>query len=139
MAGLVLGDLNMITRIVLIVSGLLAILVGLNYLFFAQSAVLAFDIGDATLSARLFARATGAAVLALGVINLICVGDNGSRALRAVFIGNIVAHAASLYGDYVAESFERNAILLATSAIHVAFVVAFGYLLLTSRKAAPAP
>jgi hypothetical protein len=57
------------------------------------------------------------------------VGDTGSRALRAVMIGNIVAHAASLYGDYFVESFHRNAVLVTTSVIHVVFIAAFGYLL----------
>jgi hypothetical protein len=124
----------MTTRIILVVSGIIAALVGLNYLFFTDAAVQSFAVGDSTLAARLFARATGAAVLAIGVINLISVGDPGSRALRAVFVGNIVAHAASLYGDYLAENFDRNAILFATSVIHVVFIIAFGYLLLSARR-----
>jgi hypothetical protein len=135
-SGAVTGKNVMATRVILIVTGIVAILVGLNYLFAAETAVLSFDVGDATLAARIFVRATGAAVLAIGVINVLSVGDPGSRALRAVMIGNVVVHAASLYGDYVAETFSRNAVLYVTSIVHVAFIVAFGYLLATWRKAA---
>jgi hypothetical protein len=124
----------MSTRVVLIASGIIAVLVGLNYLLFAESGVASFQIGEATLAARLFARATGAAVLAIGVINILSVGDTGSQALRAVIVGNIVVHAASLYGDYVAEGFDRNAILYVTTAIHVVFVAAFAWLLLAQAR-----
>ena len=128
----------MATRIVLIVSGLIAILVGLNYLFLTESAVLSFAIGEASFPARFFARATGAAVLAIGVLNVLSVGDPGSRALRAVMVCNIVVHAASIYVDF-SEPFTRNAVLWTTFVIHVVIIAAFLYLLLVRQGRSAAP
>lgn len=123
---------GMATQIVLVAAGILGILVGLNYLFATETAVLSFNLGDATSPAMLFARTTGAAILALGVINILAAGDAGSPTLRAVIIGNIVAHAASLFGDF-SQRVDGNPVLWITVVTNVAFVVAFGYLLASSR------
>lgn len=120
-------------RVILIASGTIAILVGLFYLFFTTAAVQSFDLGEPVLLARHFTRATGAAVLAIGVINILSVGDRGSRALRAVFVGNIVVHVFSIYTDF-AESFSRNTTLWLTFALHVVIIAAFGYLLVTRTR-----
>src|SRR5262249_2155074 len=114
-----------------------AVLIGLNYLFATESAVLAFNFGEATLPARLFARATGAAVLAIGVITLLSVGDTGSPGLPAPVVRHIRAPAARLFADF-SEGFERNAILWVTVVIHVGVIVAFGYLLSASSRLADA-
>jgi len=122
----------MATRVVLIVAGIVGLLAGLDYLFATESAILSFNIGDATLPAMLFARATGAAILAMGVINILAAADAGSPALRAVLIGNVVAHTASLFGDF-SGGIGANPIFWVAVVIHVAFIAAFGYLLATSE------
>jgi hypothetical protein len=125
----------MISRIVLIVSGIIAIFVGLDYLLATESAILSFNLGDATMPARFFARTTGAAVLAIGVINILilAIGDTDSPALRVVVTGNIVVHTASLFGEF-SESFERSPIFWVAVVIHVISIMAFGYLLATSGR-----
>jgi hypothetical protein len=123
----------MATRGVLIASGSVAILVGLFYLFGTVAAVRSFELGEPVLLARHFARATGAAVLAIGVINILSVGDPGSRALRAVFVGNIVVHVLSIYTD-LAESFARNTVLWITFGLHIVIIAAFVYLLVTCNR-----
>ena len=92
-----------------------------------------FDLGEPNMLVRLFARATGAAILAIGTINLLSVGDPGSRALRAVMVGNIVVHAASLVADF-SESYARNAALWGIVALHVIIIAAFGYCLAQWRS-----
>jgi hypothetical protein len=123
----------MATQIVLIASGIIRILVGLNYLLATETAVLSFNLGDATLPSIHFAREMGAAILALGVINILVVSDTGSPMLRAVFIGNIVAHAASLFGD-LNQRVDGNSVLWLTVVTDTVFIVAFGYLLASSLK-----
>ena len=125
-----------VTRIVLTVSGIIAVFLGLDYLLATESAILSFNLGDATLPVRFFARATGAAVLGIGVINILMLGvtDVNSPALRIVVTGNIVVNVASLVGEF-SESFERNQIFWVAVALQVIFITAFGYLLTTSMKA----
>src|ERR1700730_6905518 len=100
-----------VTRAVLTISGIIAIFIGLDYLLATESAILSFNLGDATMPARFFARTTGAAVLAIGVINILILGisDTDSLALRVVVTGNIVVHTASLFSEF-SESFERTPI-----------------------------
>src|ERR1700737_2263834 len=113
----------MVTRIVLTVAGIIAILVGLDYLLATESAILSFNLGDTTEPARFFARTTGAAVLAIGVINILSLAviDADSPALLAVVIGNIVFHSASLVGDF-SDSFERSWPFWGTLIVHAVFV-----------------
>jgi hypothetical protein len=122
-----------VIRVVLTVSAMIAIFVGLDYLLAPESAILSFDLGDATLPARFFARATGAAILAIGVINIftLAVGDAYSLGLRIVVIGNIVFHIADIASEF-SESFDRNPVFWIAAGLHIIFIIAFGYLLTTS-------
>ena len=120
-------------RVILIAAGIVAILFGLFLLFGAEAAIQQYNLGDSTLPARLFGRATGALLVSLGIINILASGDSGSPALRAVVIGNIVVHAFSLGADF-SESYARNAGVWISLIIHVAFIVTFGWALLNWSK-----
>jgi hypothetical protein len=124
-------------RIILIASGVVGILFGLFFLFGAESAIASYNLGDSTLPARLFARATGAALISFGVINILASSDTGSSALRAVVIGNIVVHLMSLGVDF-SESYARNGGVWVGLAVHIIFIVAFGWALLNWGKMARA-
>jgi len=123
----------MAMRVILIVSGVVAILVGLLFIFGADSAIQSYNLGESTLVTRLFVRAAGAGILSFGILNLLCVGDIGSRALRAVVVGNLVIHVLSI-GVEFSESYVRNTGVWIGLVVHVAFIIAFGYLLLNWKS-----
>jgi hypothetical protein len=119
----------MALRVILIAAGIVGLLFGGFFLFGAEAAIGSYELGESTLPARLFARATGAGIFALSIVNLLSVGDRGSRALRAVVIGNIAIHAVSIWVDF-SESYARNPGVWVGLLVHVVFIVAFGYALL---------
>lgn len=120
-------------RIVLIAAGVVAILFGLFFLFGAETAIASYNLGDSTLPARLFARATGAGLVAFGAVNLLAAADTGSPALRAVVVGNLLIHLLSLWVDF-SESYARNAGIWVALAVHIVFILAFGYALMNWRQ-----
>jgi hypothetical protein len=121
------------TRVILIASGILAILFGLFFLVGAEGAIGSYGLGESTLPARLFARATGAGLISIGIINILASGDRGSPALRAIVIGNIVIHVLSLGVDF-SESYAKSAGIWVGLAVHVIFIVAFGYMLINWNR-----
>jgi hypothetical protein len=120
-------------RIILIASGVIGILFGVLLFFGTESAIQSYNLGDSTLAARLFARGAGAAIFSIAVINLLASSDRGSPALRAIVIGNILIHVLSFATDF-SESYARNASVYVSFAIHVIFIVAFGWVLLNWRQ-----
>jgi hypothetical protein len=115
--------------LVLLVAAIVSALFGIFFLFGADAAIRSFGLGDSSLPARLLARAVGSNLIAVAVINFLSRGDIGSTALRAVVIGNIVIHVIGLGADF-SERYPRNAGIWVSVAIHVAFILAFGYFLL---------
>jgi hypothetical protein len=125
-------------RVILIVSGAIGILFGLFFLVGAESAIQSYGLGDSTLPARLFARATGASIVSIGLINILASPDkSGSIALRAIAIGNIVIHVISLGVDF-SEGYERNAGVWVGLIVHVVIIAAFAYALMNWQKVATA-
>jgi hypothetical protein len=114
--------------LVLLVGGIVGGLFGIFFLFGAEAAIASYRLGASTLPARLFARATGASLIAMAVINFLSRGDAGSAALKAVVVGNIVVHLLSLGVDF-SERYQRNAGIWVSLVIHIAFIAAFGYFL----------
>ncbi len=123
----------MTLRLILIVSGAVAILFGLFFLLGAESAIQSYNLGGSTLPARLFARATGASLVTLGVIDILASSDRGSPALRAIVIGNLLVHVLSLGVDF-SESYARSASIWVSFVVHVLFIIAFGYALVNWRS-----
>ena len=124
-------------RIVLIVAGILALLFGVYFLFWADQAIQSFELGASDVASRLFGRSLGVALISLGVVNLMSSADIGSTALRAVVVGNIVVHVLSPIVD-VTEAFPWTAGRWVGLAIHVVLIVAFGYYLMNWNKVATA-
>ena len=122
-----------IVRTTFIVAGIVGLVFGLLFLLAASQAITASELGDPTLAARLFARSTGAAIIALSVANLLAAFDRGSRALRALAIGNVVIHVLSIAVDF-SESYPRNAGVWVGLAVHVILIAAFGYCLVHWRE-----
>lgn len=123
----------MIVRVVLAVSGVVGLLFGAFFIFGADAAISSYNLGEPTLPATLFARATGISIAAVGFINLLSLADRGSPALYAVVTGNLLIHALSIAVDFSAD-YERNAGVWIGLAIHVVFIVAFGYVMLNWKK-----
>jgi hypothetical protein len=120
-------------RVILIVSGVVGVLFGLFFLFGADAAIGPYGLGDPTLPARLFARATGAGLVTIGLINLLAAADRGSPALRAVVIGNILIHVLSLGVDF-SETYARAGGVWIGVAVHVLFIAAFVWSLANWRR-----
>jgi hypothetical protein len=120
-------------RVILLAAGVVGILFGLFFLFGAEAAIQSYNLGDSTLPARLFARATGAALISLGIIDILASSDRDSPALRAIVIGNLLIHLLSIGVDF-SESYPRSAGVWIGLIVHVVFILAFGYLLLNWNK-----
>jgi hypothetical protein len=121
-----------IVRVTFIVAGAIGLLFGLFFLLAAGSAISASELGEPTLAARLFARSTGAAIISLSVANLLAAWDPGSRALRALAIGNVVIHVLSIAVDF-SERYPRNAGVWIGLAVHIILIAAFSYCLVHWR------
>jgi hypothetical protein len=122
-----------IVRVVFIAAGVVGLLFGLFFLLGAAQAIQSYDLGAPTVPALLFARSTGAALISLGVINLLASFDRGSTALRALAIGNVLIHILSIGVDF-SQPYARNAGVWVSVAIHVVFIAAFGYCLVHWRE-----
>jgi hypothetical protein len=120
-------------RIIMLVAGVIATLFGLFFLLGAESAISSDNLGDSTLPARLFTRATGAGLIAIGVINLLASRDRGSPALQAIVIGNLLLHLIAIWVDF-GESYARNGGIYVGLAVHVIFIIAFGWVLLNWKR-----
>ena len=125
-------------RIILIASGIVGILFGLFFLLGSESAIQSYNLGDSTLPARLFARATGGLILSVGIINLLAYRDSGSSGLRAIIIGNILIHILSIGVDF-SESYTRDVGVWIGLGVHVVFIVAFGWALLNWSRVTTKP
>jgi len=122
-----------IIRVVFLAAGVVGLLFGLFFLLGPDQAIASYNLGAATLPALLFARSTGAALVGLGVINLLASLDRGSLALRALALGNLVIHVLSIFVDF-SENYPKNAGIWVALAIHIIFIVAFGYCLVHWRE-----
>ena len=124
-------------RVVLIVSGIIAILLG-AFLFLApDSAVTSFQLGTSDVASRLFARGFGGTLMVVGFVNLMASSDQGSPALRALVLGNLLIHIAAIVTDFT-ETFPASAGWWAGFIVHIALILAFGYYLLNWPQAVPA-
>ena len=114
----------------LIVAALLAWLFGFMMIFIPDKAL---DAGSAP---NLGMQWFGIALVSIGMINFFSRNDPGSKALKAVMIGNIILHAASeafeVY-DYSAGYTPLSGIL-ASGIIHVALFIGFVYYFLRMPK-----
>lgn len=120
-------------RILLVIAGLLALLVGALMIFAPDGMVVAFNVGDASMAARAFARAFGSALIAVGVMNLIAARDRGSPALDAILVANLLLHLLSPLLDFL-EPFPKDASYWGSFALHAIFVIAFGWALVVRRR-----
>jgi hypothetical protein len=73
------------------IGGIAAMLFGVAGLVFPESELAAFGLA-ATAEARVLARASGATLIGLGVINWMARNATG-EALRALLVGNVVVQA----------------------------------------------
>lgn len=124
-------------RIVLVVSGLVALLFGAFMLFAADAAIQGFQLGASDVPSRLFARAEGASLIGFAIINLMASGDRFSPALRGIVAGNLFIHVMGIAVDFT-ETFPRTGGWFVAMAIHVIFIIAFGTYLLRWRQVQPA-
>ena len=124
-------------RIVLIASGIVAILFGAFFLLAADTAIQSFELGSSDVASRLFARVFGGTLISLGIVNFLASADQGSPALRAIVVGNLLIHAFGIAVDFT-ETFPKTGGWWVGLAIHVIFIAAFGYYLVNWSKAAKA-
>jgi hypothetical protein len=119
--------------VVFLAAGVAGLLFGLFFLLGPTQAIESYNLGAPTLPALLFARSTGAALVSLGLINLLAAFDRGSPALRALALGNFVIHVLSIFVDF-SENYPKNAGVWIGLAVHIIFIAAFGYCLVHWRE-----
>ena len=125
----------MILRITLVAAGLLAAVFGAFLLFGADAAIQSFALGNSDVASRLFARVFGGALISVAVMNFIASTDGGSSpALRAVVVANVLFHAFGIGTDFT-ETFPKTGGWWIGMAVHVVFILAFGYCLANWSKA----
>jgi hypothetical protein len=122
-----------VVRYTFLVAGVIGLLFGLFFLLAAGQAIATYELGAATVPARLFARTAGAVLIALSVANLLAMNDRGSRALWALAVGNVVVHILSIAVEF-SENYPRNAGVWVGVAIHLILVTAFIYCLIHWRQ-----
>ena len=123
-----------VIRAVFLASGVIGLLFGLFFLFVPEQAIQSYNLGALTVPALLFARSTGAALVSLGVINLLASFDrSGSVALRALALGNLLIHLISISVDF-SESYPKTAGTWIGLAVHIIFIGGFGYCLVHWRE-----
>jgi hypothetical protein len=115
-------------RVTFLAAGAISLLFGLFFLLGAGNAIESYNLGAPTIPALLFARATGATLVGIGIANLLAAADPGSPALKALAIANLAIHLLSLWVDF-SETYEHSAGIWVGLAVHVIFIAAFGYLL----------
>jgi hypothetical protein len=120
-------------RILLVVSGLVAILLGGLMLFAPESMITGFQLGAPELAGRAFARSMGGALICVGVIDLLAIRDHHSPALYAVVVGNFLLHVVSPAIDFM-EPFPKEGGFWVSVALHAAFALAFGYYAITWNR-----
>jgi hypothetical protein len=118
----------MVIRTVLIVSGIFALAIAALFVFAPEAGIDGFHLGPSEVASRLFARNFGLGLAVLGIINILACADPGSRALRALILGNILIHIGSPLVD-LTENFQRDAGWYVSLLVHLGFVIAFGYCL----------
>jgi hypothetical protein len=125
-------------RILLTISGLIAILMGGAAIFIPDTLIASFELGAADMAGRAFARSTGVALAAVGVMNLLALRDGRSPALYAILVANLLVNLANPLVDFM-EPFPKGGGFWGSVALHAVFVVAFGYFLVTwNRSSRPA-
>ncbi|HZP19384.1 MAG TPA: hypothetical protein VFB16_04185 [Bauldia sp.] len=113
-------------QIVLIASGAIAACFGALFFVAADTAIRTFELGASDVASRLFARSTGAGLIAIAVINVIASQDAGSGALYAIVIGNLLLHVLAIAVDFT-EKFPRKGGWWVGFAVHIVLILAFGY------------
>jgi hypothetical protein len=122
-----------VVRYTFLVAGIVGLLFGLFFLLAAGQAIASYELGPATVPARLFARSAGAAIIGLSVANLLAMLDRGSRALWALAVGNVVVHVLAIAVEF-SENYPRNLGTWVGLAIHVILITAFVYCLVHWRQ-----
>jgi hypothetical protein len=95
----------------------------------ADAAIQSFQLGRSDVAGRLFARAEGSALIAVGVVNILASGDTGSTALWALVVGNLIIHILGIAIDFT-EKFPKTGGWWVGFVVHVIFIVAFGGILI---------
>ena len=117
-------------RLLLIASGLASILFGLPFVLQTDQAIANFQLGESSVPARLFGRSEGAALIAVGLMNILASGDRPSTALLAIVIANLLLHIAGIGVDFT-ETFPKAGGWWVGFFMHVIFIVGFGRALLS--------
>lgn len=120
-------------RILLVISGIVAILLGGAMLFAPESMITGFQLGVPEMAGRAFARSMGGALICVGIINLLAVRDQHSPALYAVVVGNFLLHVVSPAIDFL-EPFPKEGGFWGSVALHAVFAIAFGYYAMTWNR-----
>jgi hypothetical protein len=120
-------------RILLAISGLVAILIGGVMLLMPDAMITAFQLGTPEMGGRVFAHSMGGALVCVGIINLLAMRDDHSPALYAILVGNLLLHLTSPIIDFM-EPFPKEGGFWVGVALHAAFVVAFGYYLVNWNR-----
>lgn len=122
-----------VIRTTFLVAGVIGLAFGLFFLLGAEGSITSFALGAPTVPALLFARATGALIVSLGIANLFAAFDLGSRAQFGLVIANIVVHVLSIFADF-SENYPKTAGTWIGLAVHVVLIGAFGYCLVHWRQ-----
>jgi hypothetical protein len=120
-------------RIVLGAAGVVALLLGLFFLFAPGTAIESFQLGASDVASRLFARVFGGALVSFAVMNFVASPDPGSTGLYALVIGNLLMHLFGIGVDFT-ETFPKTGGWWGGLVVHVVFIAAFGYCLLNWDK-----
>lgn len=123
----------------LIVAGVLAILFGTNMLFMPGQ-MLDMVAVETNLSTRVVLQWMGCPLVSIGVMNLLSRSDEGSPALRAIMVGNILLHVMGegidVY-DYLNAYIKLGGVIMGT-VVHGTLTLGFLYFLTKLPKAAKA-
>src|SRR5258708_7024578 len=88
----------------LMIAGVLPIIFGL-IMVFNPGKMLEMVSSETNLSTRLVLQWMSCPLFAIGIMNLVSRNDEGSKALRAIMIGNIAAHVLGIGVDIYQYSF----------------------------------
>jgi hypothetical protein len=120
-------------RVLLAVAAFIPAVYAFGFFFAADTMADIFDIGPAGPDLLFFLRSIGSGMIGIAIINVLCLGDAGSPALRAIVVGNLVFHLAALVVPFTAE-IERNGGFWIALVIHAILVGGFGYYLANWQK-----
>lgn len=119
-------------RVLLVASAIVLLFFGCLALFFTDTAIQSFQLGEPDVPSRLLARNLGVALLVVAAMNLLSLRDLGSPSLRVLLTGNLLLNIGLPLAD-LTEDFPVTGDYWFGVAIHVIFIAGFGYYLLKIR------